>query len=347
MNRKASVEIQFNWVMTLIIGALILSFFGTIVFYMKNMGESKVTHEILSKMDTKLTGAYYSKNYVDQIRINSQNFEIKFAYPDYIVNNQRQSLGGKLIFAPSSLSGNIFMTWTQTWNIGFDVVNFMYFSNPSIKYYIVADSSYGTFAKEVNSSIKKRYNESSRESLIRMDYYDSLPGANEGYEKVRVIYFGSGTPPFPSFIPSTKSFKDVTALKVVGDMKRGELTFYKKEPNTASFKQEPGESYYVGKELLYGAIFVDDKKSYDYLAEKAMKRLQLISYFYAKVSDGLNHEIPSCPTSYPDTIFSDISNAAKTFTIAQSQSTTDMADEISTIEGIKQQIEYAHCTLIY
>lgn len=325
-DKRAEIEVQFNWIFVLVIGALILGFFGTIIYQQKSISETKTTHEILSRLDTVFTASSTSKDKLE--RIETPDVEFRFNYPDYFVDGQRQNLKGKFIFAPSYFKGSSFSIWVKSWNLDFAIVNFAYVTNPTVRYYIIADSN-DPFANSINESIERKQDRDSPENLIRMDFIeqeDMNKIEDKGYERVRLIYFqedngdAPSAPPMPSSL-SSRPNSEVSALVVVpsptgedGDLAFGKLYFYKKN-NQGQFVSDDSEGEssfsYVGRELLYGAIFVDKAAAYQYLFNKAMNKLEIISKIYEQRADMMNEDnIEGC--GYPSQDFQLLSEAAKT-----------------------------------
>lgn len=344
MEKKGNVEVQFNWIFILIIGAMILVFFGTLIYKQKNISETKTTHEILSKLDVILSETSSTTKTLKKIEM--PNVEITFNYADgtYLVGGQRQELKGRFLFAPSVFSGDFIVAWTRSWNLGFDIVTFVYLTSPTVRYYLVADEN--EFAVEVNSTIERRSEERSEENLIRMDLITPAQVASlqdKGYDKVRLIFFNQ-EPKVPSnFVDKGKT--EISALKVVedeSDPNHGTVTFYRK--TSAGFVADADSTFnYLGREMLYGAIFVDDKLAYDYLFNKAMDKLEILAKIYELKADALIEDVLADPDlascTYPDEDFANIADAAG--------KTSRGDDDIRLISGLIPTLSNIHETLLY
>ncbi len=352
MEKKGNVEVQFNWIFILIIGAMILVFFGTLIYKQKNISETKTTHEILSKLDVILSETSSTTKTLKKIDMPDVDITFNYADGTYLLGGQRQELKGRFLFAPSTFSGDYIVAWTRSWNLGFDIVTFVYLTSPTVRYYLVAEES--EFAVEVNSTIERKSDDKSEESLIRMDLITPSQVASlqdKGYSKVRLIFFNQ-EPKVPSnFVNKGKT--QISALKVVedeSDPNYGTVTFYRKTSD--GFVTEPDAKFnYIGKEMLYGAIFVDDKIGYSYLFNKAMDKLEILAKIYEKKARALkldisfNPDFASC-TAYPETEFKDIADAASK-TKRGDEDIRLMAGLIPSLNLLKDTLLYSSCPQLY
>ncbi len=340
MQRRGNIEVQFNWIFVLIIGALILAFFGTLIYQQKASSESKVTHEILSKLDTKLSGVASSKNTFE--RIEMPDVEIKFIYPDYFLGTQRQNLKERMIFAPSSLRGDFLAAQTRPWNLGFDVATFIYLTNPTVKYYIVAAADDERFAQTIDSRIERKRSSDDDEELVRMEILSGR-AESKGYRKVRMIFIGSDPTAADISALSNMPNSDVTALKVIGDLESGSLAFYKK--SGSSFVADGPERFYVGEALLLGAIFVDGERAYSHLFDKAMKRLYIVSKIYENRTQLLaEYSREECQPHYLSDRFLTIS------VFANERKKENIGSLLSTVSSLREtydEVIYASCPALY
>ncbi len=60
--KKAQLDVQFNWIFILLVGAIILSFFVGVAFWYKNTQEHKITGEVIVGIEALLKTAKESPN---------------------------------------------------------------------------------------------------------------------------------------------------------------------------------------------------------------------------------------------------------------------------------------------
>ena len=100
--KRGAVEIQFNWIFILIIGALILTFFFAIAQKQKQLSERRLGADISSELDLLFTGQGVSSNTISVMNI--PNVPIKVSCDDYTLFNVPRRLGNTIIFSPQEIT---------------------------------------------------------------------------------------------------------------------------------------------------------------------------------------------------------------------------------------------------
>ncbi len=93
-SKKASVEIQFNWIFILIAGGLILIFFFSIVMKQSEVSKSKIAASISVDMGSIFKGAQVgtdTEHLVDMPPVNLE-FVCEDGYSGYRVENAEESI---------------------------------------------------------------------------------------------------------------------------------------------------------------------------------------------------------------------------------------------------------------
>jgi hypothetical protein len=220
----------------------------------------------------------------------------------------------RMVFAPDVLRGTRLVAWTLDWSVPFKVTNFLLLTTEQVRYIIVIDDSAG--ASPEGEKFLLALNRSLPDALNKQVVNKSELGSkvkDENDYKVRLIAYGAA---FDSsaFTPlAAGTFKrllnpDLSLVLINGSRTNGTIRFYMK--TAAGFGPE-GSSPYVeyiddfNKEKptasLMGAVFAQDKDTYDCLMKKAFTRLNYTVAVYAARTDVLGSTISSpseCPGAY-------------------------------------------------
>lgn len=140
-NKKGVVEVQFNWVFIVIIGAVILIFFVSMSMKQKGVSEQKLSVTIAEHMKTILTSAEVTEKSVNLITVPGK--DIKYDCGSGFSVSSMASFSPRIIFTPSLLKSQSqkLITWSLDWNVPFRVANFLYVTSPEVLYILVHDFS--------------------------------------------------------------------------------------------------------------------------------------------------------------------------------------------------------------
>lgn len=320
-NKRAVVEVQFNWIFILIAGALILTFFIIIISKQKAVSDKKLAVDILNSIDQIMSGQKTSENRQDVIDMFKTSISYSCGGCDCAISigGMSKSKGNIVLFAPLDMRSDRLLTWTQSWDMPFRVTNFVYMSVPEIKYYFIVPSGAPEY--------------------IERDFIKNLPvnlscdvvkNADnimyKGEQRIRLVFFEDIDPPAMPQKLAEVSNPIVTALVIEGTDSsawykgKATLRFYKK--SGAVFVEDRDEEGTLnnypalGMQTAYGAVYSDSFQNFKCNMDDAIKRLNLVSNVYSNRSDILSEkvmlgEIPvSCNIYYATYYFSgfDISN---------------------------------------
>ena len=126
---KRGISIIFNWIFSLIVGVVILSFL--IYFAVQNTDLfGKVTAKVVAEeLDILFSGYETTKtsSSLDFGREVKLGFECKNGKQNFEVNGKGGTkVWGKIIFAPKEIETNKIKILTESWNVPFRVGNFIY-----------------------------------------------------------------------------------------------------------------------------------------------------------------------------------------------------------------------------
>ena len=138
MKKRGVIELQFNWIFILIAGAIIFVFFISIVNKQREFSEIKSSGTIITNLESILTGAQISTNTVNIVDM--PKVDIGFECNRFFIGPVPKQTKGNVIFSPNLLKGSQIITWALDWNIPYRVTNFLYITDPELRYIIVNNS---------------------------------------------------------------------------------------------------------------------------------------------------------------------------------------------------------------
>jgi len=286
MKKRGMIEVHFNWIFVLIAGAVIFVFFINIVNKQREFSDIKTSSTIITNLESILTGAQVSTgtvNIVDMPRI-----DIGFECNRYFIGPAPKQTKGNVIFAPSLLKGKQMITWALDWNMPYRVTNFLFITDPQVRYIIVHDGNTETVANNLkDDELPKEMNKeviSSGSSVTDKNNY-----------KIKFIFL---TTPDDNVLTdfNKMSDEDVTAIQLTGIggstviPTTGTIQFFQKDSATdPQTWQSQGTTFYLKKEAFFGAIFAADIEMYNCVMKKAFKKLNLVTTIYLERSTELEN----------------------------------------------------------
>lgn len=343
-DKKGVVEVQFNWIFILIAGAIILLFFGYLVFQIKGTAEEKTSTTVLSNLEPILTGAGVSTGTLNIVKL--PNAEIEVSCERFAIGSLRSAIESEVIFAPRKIKGREMLTWALEWAVPFRVTNFLYLTSPNIIYVFVYDSGNEDLKKALFEDNNEFPEEINKQIWSNNELEPQLSSIKElnNYE-VRFIFLNTPKMEVASTF-SEMDDKDVTALVIDADSPdgTGKLTFYQKK---GSSWQETGETRFLRKPSLIGAIFSYSYEDYVCNMGKAFRRLVHVSDVYSKRSGQLTGAgSANCGGYHTDaqTALDQISTRASSGFPGE---LGRISDSITSLETLNKQAELGSCILIY
>lgn len=344
-NSKGVVELQFNWMFTLIAGALILLFFSTVVVKLKTTSDSSRNLAILKSMGSIAIGSESSPGTINILEL--PETEIEFGCNVIRVGKSANQFENMVVFAPRIVRTPTVVVNTLEWGIPYRVSNFVFISSPEVRYFLVGDTN-----------LRKFVNESMPASLLKeLENNHPLTIKNRDNYNVRFVYFDNFNPAIDVPPPSLKKMgiKDVTALHINGDLQKGEIRFYEKtKSNTWSLKDS---TYYLGPENLLGAVYADDSTNFKCVRDNGLRKGNIVTNIYEQRSDELetHYGTDLCSDFYftAKNDFLDVSTQLGLLT--RSALTTSVALAVvnqinaagNSLEDMNKQAQLHSCPLIY
>ena len=292
-SKKGVISVQFNWIFILIIGVLILLFFGSFVVKLKNNSDITIANTIITNMQTIMTGAEVSTKTITPIKIPDR--EIRFSCDFISVGDiEKEITKNKIVFSPESIKGRTLLTWALDWNTPYHVSNFLCLTTPNYKYIFINSGD----AQELYNSLPSKITK----DIVKPDDISSIKDTGN---YLKFVFFNNPKPEDVTLSSSIKSVsdKEVSAINVISGT--NEIEFYEKKG--AKFKLS-GTAGYLGDPMILGAMFSGNLVDYKCNVEKAFNKLSIVSMIYEKRTEYLQdlYVGRSCRSYYDSSIFSDI-----------------------------------------
>ncbi|MEK6886676.1 MAG: hypothetical protein AABW88_02480 [Nanoarchaeota archaeon] len=298
MKNKGQVEVQFNWIFILIVGAIILSFFVVIAMRQKQASESSINVGFFVNFEKALSGisVVEGKKLLFEVPNMDLNYECTqscdcAAYAG--VSRARASasfnMRDKLIFSPNKLKGNHLLTMSTAWSYPFRIVNFLYITSPEVKY-LIEDTPLGNSFYNLLPDKVLRVEQTEQRAFDKQLFTPDQPiKAISGNYKAKFTFIESKPEDFtiPSELVNLPN-KDVTAIyfeKTAGSPER--IRFYEKDSSDKTKFRETGVSYSFGEATQIGAIFAEDLNAYACMMNKALKKYEMVARVYLEKQNAL------------------------------------------------------------
>ena len=188
MSKRGIIEVGFAWIFILIAGAVILGLFSYIAMNQSDFFMDMLQTKMLTDLNTIFVGSQVSKDTAGEFDI--PKTKLSFDCDSYSIGRSNFPLGDRFIFAPPEIESAKLIAWSKKWSLGFRVTNFLYITNPFIKYYIVYDEDDPDNEKIVDYILEDLPSQIevvafSEDSL---DPNDMI--INENYDRIHVLLIG-------------------------------------------------------------------------------------------------------------------------------------------------------------
>ncbi len=331
MNKRGIVEVQLHWVFVMIAGAVILAFFIGIVAKQRAASESNIVFNVKNDLNLLITGSKVSSGIIP---LEIYDYEFGFSCNEYTIQNQRQSLLGKPVFAAEKIKGGKILLWSVPWKFPFKIDNILYATSPKIRYIFLGNSDeiYGEIPFSINKVLASDLN--------------ALQ--DEGDYAIRLVVFSAAQGQL--YIPNWMKKYEVSAVIVqpqasIYNEVQGNLQFYQYAKNGWTLE---GNSKYFTKEGLLGAVFSQNLNDYNCVMANAVAELNAVSNIYLDRIK-LIYDTGVCPLFYgTENQFLVSSLASATETKENWQNNVEiMLDAKQKIENLNRDIQYQSCPVIY
>jgi hypothetical protein len=305
MRKKAAIGIQFNWIFVLIVGAVLLFFFFSIINKAKESSDESINIKMLGYFENILSGTNIKIGTVENYTLGRGEL-LELSSDSYNFQRSSRQIRNKIVFGPNLIKGEKLILYTDYWSMPYKVDYFVYLTSNEVRYVIVDETDNRNYITEVFELMPEFVNVETREH-IRLN---NIPDKN--FYKVKFIFINpSKEPDEYNYFESARA-KDFSAIKITPDGNDlntyGKVQFYKKDGSSLDIDGD--ELPYVKEEMLLGAIFAEDAEFYEKSVRKALDKLEIISTIYINNSQALKEYSErditlsryGCPGSYRNQI---------------------------------------------
>ena len=337
---KKGVEIQFNWIFILIVGAIILTFFIVIVQKQRQYTEEGIAETMQSDLQTIFTSSQVSIRTASIIEISPQIVEFKCEQgtSGFRIGNQN-IIGFPYSFAPDKIKSdrNTISAYAYDWSVPYRATNFLYVTSPDVRYVLVGSSD---DTKLIDDLLPPRYIEKDGKQRLFMNKEITTPELlssvkNQNNYKAKFVFINQQG---LEEIDDSFEDSDVSAINInINEMK---IDFYKKSSgNTSIFERQIG---YLGEAGILAAIFAEDSYMYECGMNNAFQKLVAVSDIYYKRTEQLKLT-GKCESLYAEsmTVILNIGTGAGN----KNYDTIDLDSQ--ELEGYNEDIQENSCPVIY
>ena len=262
MGKKGAIELQFNWILVLVVGAAITIMLIGFILKQQSISETSANILTASTLDAVLN-SYDDEDISNAVKIPKS--KINFNCDSFSIDGISKQLGTLSLFSPAYLETDKLHILSFGWDMPYRITNFVYVTSPDVRYIFIGNSD---FAREVFEKVRGK---------IRADGFTNIHAVeDENDAMVRLVFFGQN-PEMPESLKTGEN--TITSLKVEGDKNSGVIEFF--DLVDGKFWSR-GKSYYVKEASLLGAAFSDNMGIYNCNMEKVFNKLKIISQIYNK-----------------------------------------------------------------
>lgn len=295
--KKAQVEIQFNWMYILIVGAVIFAMIFGFVMKQKNATNIELSYSVVNNLKSIFL---VSKAGIDSSsRINLYNMNLDYSCIDGFssirIDRASSEIGGTTMFAPPTLNGEELTIWSRQWFVPYKVDNFLYVSSPKTHFYFMYDgNSNKEFAEKIQDMMPSDFDVTISDEL-RLSSVE-----NQNYDNFNLIFLGVTPDSIKSSLTISTydfSFFGDTKVNVIAfdptkntDNEIGTIYFVNTSNNIMNLNDFE-QSKYLGHAMMFGALFSANKDNYECSMSSAFSRLEKINELLFKRTKFLQSRI--------------------------------------------------------
>ncbi len=331
MNKKG-FELQFHWIFILIAGALILAFFFGVAQKQSELSQERLQLTLAIEMENIFTGAIISKGTAQKLPVPPQGIEFECnegCACEFRIEKAAKQFGDKAMFAPALLADQDITVWAQEFKLPYRVTNFLYLTNPNIKYYLVYENE--TLSKGLLQQITNLIPSIISYETKTIPELTSLKAEN--YQHTKFVLLNVDPPTLDD------SFRKANANAIKID--QNGISFYEKEGTRLTAVKYLS---YVGLPSIYAAIFSADHTMYECGLRTAFRKLSHVSKIYAERAETLQEKALEtekvwCTYGTPDSPSTMIGMLTQQNEIARELSKSLDQSKIAQLSPIMQQLD--------
>ncbi len=348
---RGQVEVQFNWIFILIVGAILLAFFTTIALTQKKAADVQSNVDFFLNFEKAITGISAAEG--KQFLLEIPRLDLRYDCTQdcncgaYVGESRARAitnvfeLNSRLIFSPNRLKGDKLLAWSVQWNNPYTITNLLLITSPQVKY-LIEDSRKG---RELYSQLppltillngvdepaidKQLFNPNDIQNITNI----------EGNYKVKFVFTDSTPSQIPTILQTLPN-SDVTAIKLTETA----VIFYEKQDGGTFAEKDT--SYVLGDATQPAAIFAEDSIAYGCMMNNAMNTYRQVTnvfsqkqFSYFAESNSENSHLNSCVIDYDPIYLTELSNSLSSFDFLQQNQ--NVAAISQNVQSIKIQNENA------
>ena len=279
---KKGFEMPFHWIFILIAGAIILGFFFSIAYKQQDISQERLQLTLASAIENSFTGAIAGKGIAQSLSMPPQGIEFECTEGctcEFKVKKAARQFGEKSIFAPKLLEDRSLFVWSIAWKQPYRTTNFLFITNPKIKYYLVYDNS-NAFSKSLLEQITKKIPPPIKQRGVTLTEfnYDKISLAEmsnvkeDDYQHTKFVMLNVE----PDKLDNSFRKASISGVKID---EIGVIRFYEKKKADL---RETSYLSYTGLPTIFAAIFAEDHKMYECGLRTAFRKLAHVSQLYAQ-----------------------------------------------------------------
>lgn len=297
-SKTGQMTLSFNWIFVLIAGSMILLFFVGIIVKQKSVSEQKLNFDVVTVMDSILTGSTVSERTINFVDISGlAGFELYFdcelddggGYDDlfaqYGISGSTASseLPMQVLFAPKTMEGTEMITWSLPYNMPFKVMDLLMVTSTSVKYYVIGgeNTEFRTDLENATDGFTIEFISDVSEISPPGDLYH-----------VRIIDLSGNTLIDNGAVPdSLVNAEPGVVSGILVSQTLASVDYFVQDGDNWNKLTSSGSVPIINTGLedkdaaLYGALFSSDDESYKCNMMKAFKRYYLLTQLYQEKLD--------------------------------------------------------------
>ncbi len=298
--KKGQMTLTFNWVFVLIAGGMILLFFVGIIVKQKSVSEQKLNFDVVTVMDSILTGSTVSEQTINFVDISGlAGFELFFdcelddgggfddLFSQYGITDSSASseLPMQVLFAPDTIEGSEMITWSLPYKMPFKVMDLLMVTSTSIKYYVIG-----------GEGSEFRMNLENATAGFTIDFISDVSEISSigNLHHVRIIDLDGNTLVDSGGIPTElREAEDSKVSGILVGSTLGQVDYFDKDGGEWQRITSSGSIPIISTGLqekeaaLYGALFAADDEMYTCNMMKAFKRYSILVELYQEKAEEL------------------------------------------------------------
>lgn len=285
--KKSQVSVQFNWIFVLIAGAIILSFFTTIIIKQRGLAEQQIAADLIKRLETEFVSAKAGTG--TAARIGMHDKEIGFKCEEYTIGEKGKGLSQDIlyrpVFSPDLVKGQNMVVWSMPWKTPYKVNNFLFVTTPGVRYILVGNDDN---IIEMEKDLKNKFLTIERREISEISSVKSTTGY-----KIKFVCWECD---IQNLIKKENlggfSDEDIKAINLSSDkvefwgMKESRMQLEKTITHLGFDK--------YGKPSIYAAMFANNAENYECNMEKAFENLNVVSRVYEQRTVKLSEQAENC-----------------------------------------------------